>query len=287
MEHCAGGSISDVMHVTGSGLAEQLIKYIAGETLTGLAYLHSVGKVRGRRECRRGTEAGNSPHQPFPAPFLDGSHSRTVHALCSLARCNSHVAGAQGHQVRKHSAHGERRGQASRFWGGCTADQHHEQAQHLHWNPALDGTGGDPNEPLRRQGARAARGARSTPRHATCAARAAWERASCLPGVGFRPGLLRMGPAQVDIWALGITVMEMAEQMPPRWNINPNRVIFMIVKDPSPKLGDTDRWSLTFQDFIAQCLQKARRVPGPPCQGALRMQGFRGDAAVPCPPTVR
>lgn len=61
---------------------------------------------------------------------------------------------------------------------------------------------------------------------------------------------------QVDIWALGISAIEMAEQFPPRWRINPNRVIFMVVKDPPPRLADKDRWSLTIQDFVAQCLQK-------------------------------
>ncbi len=61
---------------------------------------------------------------------------------------------------------------------------------------------------------------------------------------------------QVDIWALGVSAIEMAEQFPPRWRTNPNRVIFMIVKDPPPRLADKDRWSLNFQDFVAQCLQK-------------------------------
>ncbi len=60
------------------------------------------------------------------------------------------------------------------------------------------------------------------------------------------------------MWALGISAIEMAERYPPRWKINPNRVIFMIVRDPPPRLGDKERWSLIFQDFIAQCLQKVR-----------------------------
>ena len=68
------------------------------------------------------------------------------------------------------------------------------------------------------------------------------------------PAALR---AQVDVWAMGISAIEMAEQFPPRWRINPNRVIFMIVRDPPPQLADRDRWSLAFQDFVAHCLQKA------------------------------
>lgn len=56
MEYCAGGSVSDIMHVNSSSLSEALIKYITGETLTGLAYLHSVGKVSGpfSRGCVHG-----------------------------------------------------------------------------------------------------------------------------------------------------------------------------------------------------------------------------------------
>ena len=30
----------------------------------------------------------------------------------------------------------------------------------------------------------------------------------------------------------------------------------MISRDPPPRLADRDRWSLTFHDFVAQCLQK-------------------------------
>ncbi len=61
---------------------------------------------------------------------------------------------------------------------------------------------------------------------------------------------------QVDVWALGISAVEMAEVTPPRWSVHPMRVIFMISRDPPPRLADRDRWSLTFHDFVAQCLQK-------------------------------
>lgn len=61
---------------------------------------------------------------------------------------------------------------------------------------------------------------------------------------------------QVDVWALGISAVEMAEVTPPRWSVHPMRVIFMISRDPPPRLTDRDKWSLTFHDFVAQCLQK-------------------------------
>ena len=62
---------------------------------------------------------------------------------------------------------------------------------------------------------------------------------------------------QVDVWALGITAIEMAESQPPKWAVNPMRVIFMITREPPPQLADLDRWSLPFHDFVAQSLQKA------------------------------
>lgn len=64
---------------------------------------------------------------------------------------------------------------------------------------------------------------------------------------------------KVDIWALGISSIEMAERYPPRWRVNPNRVIFMVVRDPPPRLTEKERWTLAFQDFIAQCLAKDPR----------------------------
>ncbi len=61
---------------------------------------------------------------------------------------------------------------------------------------------------------------------------------------------------KVDVWALGITAIEMAERYPPRWRVNPNRVIFMVVRDPAPHLAEPNSWTLSFQDFISQCLMK-------------------------------
>ena len=49
MEYCGGGSVSDLIQANGNApLDEEVIAYICKETLAGLAYLHSIGKV-GRR----------------------------------------------------------------------------------------------------------------------------------------------------------------------------------------------------------------------------------------------
>ncbi|XP_044128608.1 LOW QUALITY PROTEIN: mitogen-activated protein kinase kinase kinase kinase 5 [Bufo gargarizans] len=44
MEYCGGGSLQDIYHVTGP-LSENQIAYMCRETLQGLAYLHSKGKM--------------------------------------------------------------------------------------------------------------------------------------------------------------------------------------------------------------------------------------------------
>lgn len=36
------------------------------------------------------------------------------------------------------------------------------------------------------------------------------------------------------------------------------RVILMIPTAPPPTLSERERWSLSFSDFVAQCLHKAR-----------------------------
>jgi hypothetical protein len=67
---------------------------------------------------------------------------------------------------------------------------------------------------------------------------------------------------KVDVWALGISVMEMAEFQPPRHAIHPMRVIFMISREPSPQLAQAEAWSSAMHSFLAACLQKnARQRP--------------------------
>ncbi|KAK3146037.1 hypothetical protein QOZ80_3BG0260700 [Eleusine coracana subsp. coracana] len=65
---------------------------------------------------------------------------------------------------------------------------------------------------------------------------------------------------KVDVWALGVSAIEMAEGMPPRSTVHPMRVIFMISSEPAPMLEDKEKWSLLFHDFIAKCLTKDPRL---------------------------
>ena len=46
MEYCGGGSVADLMHASDQPLDQDMIAYICADTLAGLAYLHSIGKVQ-------------------------------------------------------------------------------------------------------------------------------------------------------------------------------------------------------------------------------------------------
>ncbi|XP_064409073.1 misshapen-like kinase 1 isoform X2 [Latimeria chalumnae] len=58
-----------------------------------------------------------------------------------------------------------------------------------------------------------------------------------------------------DIWSLGITAIEMAEGAPPLCDMHPMRALFLIPRNPPPKLK-SKKWSKKFIDFIETCLIK-------------------------------
>ena len=48
---------------------------------------------------------------------------------------------------------------------------------------------------------------------------------------------------KVDVWSLGISIIEMAEKQPPRWNINPVSVVVEIITREAPTLRDENMGS--------------------------------------------
>lgn len=61
---------------------------------------------------------------------------------------------------------------------------------------------------------------------------------------------------KVDIWSLGITLIELAQMEPPNHEMSPMRVLLKIQKSDPPKLEQPSKWSKTFNDFITQALIK-------------------------------
>ncbi|XP_068137130.1 TRAF2 and NCK-interacting protein kinase isoform X14 [Hyperolius riggenbachi] len=58
-----------------------------------------------------------------------------------------------------------------------------------------------------------------------------------------------------DLWSLGITAIEMAEGAPPLCDMHPMRALFLIPRNPAPRLK-SKKWSKKFQSFIEGCLVK-------------------------------
>nr|XP_055058134.1 TRAF2 and NCK interacting kinase a isoform X5 [Misgurnus anguillicaudatus] len=58
-----------------------------------------------------------------------------------------------------------------------------------------------------------------------------------------------------DLWSLGITAIEMAEGAPPLCDMHPMRALFLIPRNPAPRLK-SKKWSKKFQTFIESCLVK-------------------------------
>ena len=59
----------------------------------------------------------------------------------------------------------------------------------------------------------------------------------------------------IDIWALGITCIELAEYEPPYSKYSPEEVLKKIIKNPPKGLNDPNKWSLEFNDFVKKCLE--------------------------------
>nr|XP_034990402.1 misshapen-like kinase 1 isoform X9 [Zootoca vivipara] len=76
-----------------------------------------------------------------------------------------------------------------------------------------------------------------------------------------------------DIWSLGITAIEMAEGAPPLCDMHPMRALFLIPRNPPPKLK-SKKWSKKFIDFIDNCLIKAY-TSRPPTEQLLKFPFVR------------
>ncbi|XP_071838499.1 serine/threonine-protein kinase mig-15-like isoform X2 [Apostichopus japonicus] len=58
-----------------------------------------------------------------------------------------------------------------------------------------------------------------------------------------------------DLWSLGITALEMAEGQPPLCDMHPMRALFLIPRNPPPRLK-SKKWNKKFTNFIDKCLVK-------------------------------
>lgn len=67
---------------------------------------------------------------------------------------------------------------------------------------------------------------------------------------------------KADVWSLGITAIELAQGRAPYINYPPMKVLFLTLQNPPPTISSPadQRFSATYKDFIASCLQKDPKV---------------------------
>lgn len=57
---------------------------------------------------------------------------------------------------------------------------------------------------------------------------------------------------RADVWALGITAVELADGKAPFQDMHPTRALFQIVRNPPPGLQRSSNWSNDLNDFISE-----------------------------------
>jgi len=60
----------------------------------------------------------------------------------------------------------------------------------------------------------------------------------------------------VDIWSLGVMMIELAESEPPYFEFDPIRALFKITTEGLPPLKQQDKWTPEFRDFLAKCVTR-------------------------------
>jgi len=58
----------------------------------------------------------------------------------------------------------------------------------------------------------------------------------------------------VDVWSLGIMIMEMAEGLPPYFEHKPQKATELISQQGAPPLKNEKKWSKEFKEFLSLCL---------------------------------
>jgi serine/threonine protein kinase len=84
---------------------------------------------------------------------------------------------------------------------------------------------------------------------------------------------------QCDIWAVGITAIELAELQPPMFDLHPMRALFLMSKSgfKPPVLKEKTKWSADFHNFVKVALTKNPKKR-PPAIRLLQHSFLQGNS---------
>ncbi|XP_050080145.1 mitogen-activated protein kinase kinase kinase kinase 5 [Anopheles maculipalpis] len=87
-----------------------------------------------------------------------------------------------------------------------------------------------------------------------------------------------------DIWACGITAIELAELQPPMFDLHPMRALFLMSKSgfKPPTLKEKERWSTNFHSFLKVALTKNPKKR-PTAERLLQHAFFQSDMSIRLP----
>jgi myosin-3 len=75
--------------------------------------------------------------------------------------------------------------------------------------------------------------------------------------IGDRGSVMDVGyDSRADVWAIGITAIELADGKAPFEDMHPTRALFQIVRNPPPALYRPANWSENLNDFITEYVSR-------------------------------
>lgn len=230
MEYMDGGSLTDIVEQRRNGVAlsEPVIRYILQCVLGALRYLHSLCRIHRDIKSDNILVSLSGITHTHQSALSCETAPRTVSAVCivsillSLTSCAKHLSHAHlCLSIVRHPPHGRQSGHIS----------HQTHAG----NVKLADFG------------YAAQLSKHSQKRTTMAGTPYWMAPEVIKGKHY--------DYRIDVWSVGILIVEMLEGEPPYLAEPPLRALFLISTQGVPPLKRPEDWSTELTDLLQQCLQ--------------------------------